>query len=55
MNLNKMAALILALGAIAGSALGAETAPVPEIDGNFAASAVALAAGGLLILRSRRK
>jgi hypothetical protein len=28
---------------------------VPEIDGNTAASAVALISGGLLILRARRK
>jgi hypothetical protein len=33
----------------------AGTAPVPEIDGNTAASAVALVSGGLLILRGRRK
>lgn len=29
--------------------------PVPEIDGNTAASALALVSGGLLILRGRRK
>ena len=29
--------------------------PVPEIEGNSAAAAVALVSGGLLVLRARRK
>ena len=31
------------------------TAPVPEIDANSAASALALLSGSLLMLKSRRK
>jgi hypothetical protein len=40
--------------ALAAPAFGVDRG-VPEIDGNTAASAVALIAGGLLILRSRKK
>jgi hypothetical protein len=42
--------ILLALSAPAFAAV-----PAPEIDGNTAVSAVALVAGGLLVLRSRRK
>jgi hypothetical protein len=42
---------------LAGSATLAFAAadPVPEIDANSAAAAVALVSGGLLVLRARRK
>ncbi len=43
--------VLLAMAAFAS----AGTAPVPEIDGSSAVTAVGLIAGGLLIARSRRK
>ena len=46
--------LFLMLSAFAASAF-AGVVTTPEIDGNSAASAVALLAGGALVLRSRRK
>ena len=39
----------------ASSALMAGVAAVPEIDASTGASAIAIVAGGILVLRSRRK
>ena len=44
--------MLLLMGAVATA--GA-IAPVPEIDGSSAVSALALLSGSLLLLRSRRK
>jgi len=44
---------LLVLMAMAGTAMAGVA--TPEIDGNSAASAVALISGGLLVLRGRRK
>jgi hypothetical protein len=49
----KILGYALSLLALTVPAFGA--VPAPEIDGNTAVSAVALVAGGLLVLRSRRK
>jgi hypothetical protein len=48
--------LLLVLTAVAGTAQAAGPPPVgvPEIDLNSAAGAVALLAGGILVLRGRR-
>ena len=45
--------LALILAGIAGSALAGQVAP--EIDGATASAAVALVAGGLIVLRARKR
>ena len=50
-----MRKLIAVVLFIAGSSAVAMAAPIPEIDPASGASALALIAGGLLILRSSRK
>ena len=49
----KILVAVILLTGTAGFLLAGE--PVPEIDANSAAAAVALVSGGLLILRGRRK
>lgn len=50
----KTLGLGLILAAMASTAFGG-TVGAPEIDGSMAASAVTLIAGGMLVLRSRKK
>ena len=50
----KTLGLMIIFGALASSAFAGEAA-VPEIDASFAASAVALVGGGMLILRGRKR
>jgi LPXTG-motif cell wall-anchored protein len=45
--------LTILLASVAGFALAGN--PAPEIDGSSAVAAVGLLAGGLLVLRSRKK
>ena len=47
-----VSSLVLLVG-LAGSLFGGIS--VPEIDANSASAAIALVAGGLLVLRGRRK
>ena len=51
----KVVLFTLALSSIAMATEGQITNAVPEIDGATAASAVALIAGGLMVMRSHRK
>ena len=55
--MTKLAQISLLTLAMAGVAAAADlvTAAVPEIDARTAVSAVALIAGGLLVMRARRK
>ena len=50
----KILGMMLLVAAMAGSAL-AQAAPVPEIDGGTAVSALALVSGALLVVKSRFK
>jgi LPXTG-motif cell wall-anchored protein len=47
--------LIFLAGTATVALAGPTAAPVPEIDANSVAAAVALVSGGLLVLRGRRK
>jgi uncharacterized protein (TIGR03382 family) len=51
--MTKVLGLTMLLMGAAGHALAGN--PVPEIDGASAGAAVALLAGGLVVLRARRK
>ena len=51
----KLLGLVIAMAAMAGLALAAETFPAPEIDGSSIATGIALVSGALLIARGRRK
>jgi hypothetical protein len=50
-----MVRIALALMATTVAAFAAFDAPVPEIDAQMGTSAITVLAGGLLLLRSRRK
>jgi LPXTG-motif cell wall-anchored protein len=50
----KVPGMLLVLVGVAGSAFAGAVA-VPEIDGGSAVAGIAVVAGALLILRSRRK
>jgi len=50
----KVLGLSLMLAGLAGAAFGAAIS-APEIDGSSAVAAVALIAGGLVVLRARKR
>lgn len=50
----KLIGLTLMMASLATTAFGG-VQRVPEVDGNLAASAVTLLAGGLLVMRARKK
>ena len=54
MNMMRVFGSLLVLAGMGMNVL-ASGASVPEIDGGFAASGLAVLAGGILILRARRK
>jgi len=47
--------LVILTVAVAGVAAAGDKPPVPEIAAGAAASAIAILAGGLLVIRARRK
>ena len=50
----KIVGFALIVAALAGTAF-AGSPPAPEIDGSTASAAIALVAGGLVVLRSRKR
>ncbi len=53
--MQKILALALLMIGTSAACLAGATGSVPEIDASSGAAAIALLAGGLLVIRSRRK